>query len=56
MRNKQEVFNELYLAIEAGIPVSVRLQKEANRHNIQIDKIEDVVKASIFQEEGYLDE
>lgn len=56
MRSKQEVFNELYEAIEAGVPVSVRLQQEAHQHGIQVDKIEDVVAASIYPDEDYSDE
>lgn len=46
MRQKQEVFNELYEAFEAGNPVSVELQEEAHNHGIVIEAVERTALAS----------
>lgn len=43
MRNKQEVFNELYERFEAGNIISVELQEEAHSHGIRIESVEDIV-------------
>lgn len=54
MSKKQEVFNRLYEAFEAGEPVSVSLQEEAHTHGILIEAVEEAALAS--QEEDDLDD
>ncbi|QZI86129.1 hypothetical protein PODOV006v2_p0035 [Vibrio phage 15E36.1] len=45
-RSKQEVFNEVYITIEAGKIVSESLQEEAFNHGIRIETVKNAVVAS----------
>tara|TARA_R110000851_G_scaffold141109_1_gene278728 strand:+ start:414 stop:581 length:168 start_codon:yes stop_codon:yes gene_type:complete len=55
MREKQEVFNELYERFEAGLPVSVSLQEEAHNHGIKIEAVEEAALASLLEDDFYED-
>lgn len=50
-REKQEVFNELYERIEGGLPVSIALQEEAHKHGIRIEAVENIVAASLEEDD-----
>lgn len=51
MRDRQDVFNELYESFEAGTPVSVGLQEEAHNHGIKVEAVERAALASFDEED-----